>query len=324
MATFKEHVNEASSTISKEIEQYMFKMDPKEFIKQAKNIKDKSWYWLYKPNFNTYLDQNGLDSDSYSIGSGSLVEVFRNYRYGGEMMSKKMKDYIDKSIDINDYKIPDFDKTYIFKQDGEEHTFRVWFDNKDKMKRMLDSEIKNKMSKGRVTFSPRELVTKFFYSDYIKGQIDGKGTFSFSTYRNRKKLRPASGITKKDLYQEVNDIYKQLVDYISGDTKWRELVTQVMLDKVIGDNYIVDNSEMINKIKNELVHCKTGADAIEVLNRYDFEGVPSPKVVEELISSEDFSYSESTPDGYGHQNVTIWKINFEKRFVRQTFGNSGD
>jgi len=322
MATFKEYVNEASSIISKEIEQYMFKMDPKKFIGQAKNIKDKAWYWAYKPNFNTYLDQNRLDGDRYT--KGSLVDLFRNYSYGREMMSKKMKDYIDSSISINDYKIPEFDETYVFVQNGEKHTFRVWFDNKDKMKRMLDAEIKNKMSQGRETLFPRELVNKFFYSDYIKGQIDGKGAFAFSTYRNRKKLSPESGIAKKDLYQDVTDIYKQLVDDIFGDTKWRKLVTQVMLDKAIGDNYIVDNSEMINKIKNELVHCKTGADAIEVLNRYDFEGVPSPKVVEELISSEDFSHSESTPDGYGHQNVTIWKINFEKRLVKQTHGNSGD
>lgn len=319
---FKQYVNEGSSIISKEIEAFMFKMNPKKFIKNAQKIKDKSWYWVEKPNFNIYLDQNGLDSGSYT--RGSLVDLFRNYRYNNEMMSKKMKEHIDKAISINDYKIPEFDKTYTFKQDGEEHTFRVWFNNTNKMKKIIDKEVEKNLAKGWTSIRPSEIVRKFFYYDYINGQIDGKGAFAFSTYRNRKKLSPESRISKKDLFQDVEDLFKQLADGIFGDTKWRELVTQVMLDKAIGDNFIIDNSEMINKIKDELVNCKTGADAIEVLNRYEFSKVPSPSVVEELISSDSFSYSESTSDGYGHQNVTAWKINFEKRVITQTFGNSGD
>ena len=320
--SFKQYINEGSSDISKELEKFMFKMDPKKFVKDAQNIKDKSWYWANKPNFNTYLDQNGYNGDSYT--KGSLVDLFRNYRYNGEMMSKKMKEYIDKSININDYSIPEFDKTYTFKQDGEEHTFRVWFDDKDKMKKLFDKTVEEKLANGWSSINTKEVINKFFSYDYINGQIDGKGTFSFSTYRNRNKLSPESGISKKDLFQDINDLFTQMADSIFSDVKWRELVTQVMLDKAIGDNFIVNNSEMVNKIKNELVKCKTGFDAIAVLNRYDFKDVPSPSIVEELISSEDFSHSESSPDGFGHQNVIVWKINFEKRVIVQTFGNSGD
>jgi len=322
MITFREYINEGTPAMSKEIEQYMLKMDPKKFIKQAQNIKDKAWYWANKPNLNTYLEQNGYDNSSYT--KGSIVDLLRNYSYGNEMMSKKMKDHIDKALSLKDYTIPKFDKTYTFEQDGEKHTFRVWFDDIDKMKRIIDKEAAKSLESTHPSINISEIVDSFFNYGYIKGQIDGKGTFSFSTYRNRKKLSPATVISKKDLYQDIADSLKPLNEHIFEDAKWRDLVTQVMVDKVIGDHYIVDNSELINKIKDELHKCKTSDDAVDVLNRYGFKDIPGSDIVEKLISSKDFSYSESTPDRHGHQNVTVWKINFEKRIIKQTFGNSSD
>jgi hypothetical protein len=185
--------------------------------------------------------------------------------------------------------------------------------------------IENKYASIRLK-SERELDKYFedFFDMSIEDRTKNK-TFSFNwnKYQTRTKISPEQTIAKKALLKDIYKSFKISFNETKGLVSYRELVVLAMVDKVIEENYIKSNRELINQIKDEIRKVRSASEAAEILNIYNFSDVPNEEILDELIRSEDFSYTYSRPDEYGHTTGTVYKINFERKVVT-TQGFSSD
>jgi len=190
--TFKEYINETKNPYAQELEIYLFKLKPKKFMKIVDNIKDKAWYWAERENLVAYEDQNGI-RDSYT--QGSLYELLRNYRYGSEMMSSKMKEYIDKELPLDDMKLPNLDEEFDLGNG-------LFFVVKSKQKTIPNMLINHKYNDIR--FADQDEFRKKFeylFDMTIEDRENNKTyKFSWNKYQTRTKISPESIIPKKNSY----------------------------------------------------------------------------------------------------------------------------
>ncbi len=312
MKKFSEFIAESNkfnaSTLDK-LERGILKLNPRKFIKEAEKASKESFYWANRPNFNKWADQQGEGGNSYLVGSD--YDLFRNYDYS--RASKKVKEHIDKALPMKKMPKVTFNKTWSFNQDGEDHVFKVSLKTNEFPKQALDKF-------GRVSY--KDIIKNM--ERILNMQVDDKGVFSWNTYRNRKGVSPESAISKKELTTELTNYLKDIWEDINEEVKLRKTMLLVLVDEVIGKDFVYDNREIVEKMKKDLKSAKSVKQFRKTLEDYNFTNIPEDKILKELMASNNFYYSTSRADGYGHETGTEYKINFEKRVITSNGWSSDD
>jgi hypothetical protein len=305
--TFRDKLNESANSTLVEVENKLLTLNPAKFVKDAIVAMKDSWYWANRPALTMYSDQNNIAS---SYTKGSLYDVFRNYRYDSNM-SSKVKALIDEKIPVKS--TADWSpvsKEWKFEDNGTQYTFKI--------------DIKYDRIIKKIESAP-EKVLALIEDPEILGSltINGKKV-AWGTYRTRDMVSPSVAISKKDLLTMLNVPVKEYNDSVTYAKKLREAITLVLINEVIKD-YIVDTTKMDDKIKEELSNAKKLDIYKSILKKYEFEGIPaSDDVLDGLMKSNDFSYTISGPDGYGHTSGTTYSIKFTTRKVSSESWSSAD
>ena len=317
MKKFSEFVSERTrgEEYIKELENLMYKCNIRNALQKAKKIKNEARYHRERENLNIWADQNCHDLGSYSLGS--RTDVFRNYSYYSSMMSKKMRNHIESHLDFKDVEIK-FEKEYKI---DDENTFYI----KYKPRLNLFHGFPEKLIRNSYNIMRLNTDNVRHYFEYMfEMSINKTGAFSFNTYRNRKKVSPDKVIPKNKLLDEVKELFKEAYKEMTSDVEWRNLVTLVLVDEVIGNYYIKDTKEIVREMKDALQHATSVEKYKEILRRYGFKNIPGDDIIEGLLDSGDFEYDRQGSKKYGHFTGTMYRINFEQRIITSEGYSSDD